>query len=313
MQIDLDSFALGFTQSEITTWDDCAEKWFLGYNQLLRRKGEFAWYFVYGDAFHRSLSEFYRTGEMTVASLQFPRDVILTNEQEADKDKWEKILAVQMERYAVFYADDLKAWKIHLNEEIVTTEFEGITFTGKIDLGLTIKGEKSVVHVDHKSASQFSPASMNGWHFRFQFMFYLWLVRRVTGKPANRFMVNGLKKPGLKQGVNETVDSYVARVRVDMIQRPEEYFKRITLPTIAGSMETFEEKVLRPKINRIKALTLDSTPVMIKESLARNLNTNNCVKFGQTCQFLPICQNGWKAEGFQYARRENKHEELEPE
>lgn len=308
----LENFALGFTQSEITTWDDCAEKWYLGYNHMLQKKGEFSWHFVYGDAFHRSLEAWYASGGVpSVASLQFPLGVILSNEQEAEAKLKQKILDVQMERYFSYYRDDLTLQEIWLNEQIITVEFEGVKLTGKLDRGFTFQGID--VLVDHKSAGRFDPASLNGWHFRFQFMFYLWLARMAFPKRIlNRFQVNMLKKPALRQGVKESIETFVARVRQDMIQRPEEYFKRVELSTIKGSMEHFEERVLKPKIQRIKMLTQCSDPAII-EVLVRNQNTSNCVKYGSTCQFLPICQNSWKLEGFQYQQRETKHEELEAE
>lgn len=307
-----ENFALGFTQSEIGTWDDCAEKWYLGYNHMLRKRGEFAWYFVYGDAFHTTLSNWYATGISKIAGLQFPEDVILSNEQQADARKWQMILEVQMERYFTYYQDDLRAMKIWLNEEIIEFTWQDVKLTGKIDLGYNLSGDSENVLMDHKSAGRFDPNALNGWQFRFQFMFYMWLTEKVTKRKIGKFVVNGMKKPALKQGKDESVESYCIRIKQDMIQRPEEYFKRVPLPMIRGSMEHFEKRVLQPKIDRIKLLTQGTDSVMI-DALVRNQNTNNCVKYGNTCQFLPICQNGFKAEGFQYILRENKHEELEAE
>jgi len=308
MKLDLENIKEGLTQSEITTWDECAQRWFYGYNQMLKPRNSFNWYFVYGDAFHRTISDFY-AGQEKVASLQFPAGVVLTGEQEAERDRWQAVLEVQMQRYFRYYADDHKAWDIHLNEEIVTVDFEGFRFTGKIDLGYSLKGDSNLIHVDHKSYGRYDKATYEGWFFRFQFMFYLWLVRRKTGRDVSLFMVNGLKKPGLKQGVNENVAQYTARVQQDMIQRPEEYFKRTPLAVMPNLIERFEENVLRPKISRLKLLTKGKPSAMLLESLTRNKNTSACTGMGSVCPFMPLCSVG-ESELYLYDRRETKHVEL---
>lgn len=302
-----DTFKAGFTQSEIGVWDDCAEKWYLSYNHQLRRRGGFEWYFVYGDGVHTTLEHWYRTGEERVATLQLPEDVIPTGEIAAELAKWQAILEVQMLRYFLYNAADLEGWTPWAVEEKITVKFEGITFTGKIDLGYQVDGDPANILTDHKT---FGMDDYEGWQFRFQFMFYLWLAAKATGRKINRFVVNGIKKPQLRQGKDESLESFCVRIQQDMIQVPDKYFQRHPLPMIAHSMEHFEERVLRPKIERIKLLTQATTPAIVIEALVRNQNTHHCVQFGSTCEFLPICKSGFKREGHWYFRRENKHEEL---
>lgn len=308
-----ENFKLGFTQSEITTFDDCGEKWYYGYNHMLRKRGAFEWYFVYGDALHKTLSNWYRTGQLEVATLQFPDDVFLDNDQETLRDRWQQVLQVQMERYAAYYADDLTEMNIRENEVVFTVKHEGITFAGKIDLSYTLRTEPDLWLNDHKSTGRLDATATLGWDYRFQFMFYAWLYEKLTGERVDKFSINGIKKPGLKQGEHESVQAYVSRVRQDMIQRPTEYFKRIPLALMYSSMEHFETRVLAPKLERLRLLTQATTPANIIESLVRNQNTNNCVKYGKACQFMPICQHGFKREHMGYVVREHKHEELEAE
>lgn len=315
LSLSLENFDQGFTQSEITTWDDCSEKWFLGYNQLLQKKNSFEWYFVYGDAVHRTLSNWYSTGSEEIATLQLPD--VLTTDEEYEAEKFKKILKVQCEAYFRYYADDIQKWDIFLNEEEVCIEFEGVKLRGKIDLGFTI-GDSAPVYVDHKTASTISGYTTAGWQFRFQFMFYLWLVSKAKGVNANtQFMVNAMKKPALRQGKAETVDTFVARVQQDMAQRPDEYFYREIIRDLPKLMSDFEDRILRPKLERIKFIQqqqhLTSTPqdAILVSAMTRNLNTNKCHQFGSTCSFLPICSNGYQAEQHGYARRNNKHQELE--
>lgn len=304
-------FKEGFTQSEIGVWDNCAEQWYLGYNHMLKRKGTFEWYFIYGDGVHSTLQSWYKDGNPTVARLQFPSDVIPTREQQFELEKWQAILEVQMERYFIRYEDDLDTWTPWANEEVVATEFEGIKLTGKLDLGFSVDGVAGNILSDHKT---YNLEDTIGWQFRFQFMFYIWLAQRALGHKIQKFLVNGIKKPQLRQGKDESLPSFIIRIRSSMIQEPDKYFQRTPLLMIAHSMEHFESRVLRPKIERIKAvraLTQGKGDAMIVESLVRNQNTNNCVKYGSCCQFLPICQHGYNREAAFYTRRQTKHEELE--
>lgn len=302
-----ETFTGGFTQSEIGTWDDCAEKWYLGYNHRLERKGGFEWHFVYGDAVHEALAHFYRTGEMQVASLQFPEGVILTSKQEYERDMWQAILEVQLERYAIHYADDLEVFSPWAVEELIEFEFEGVLLRGKIDLGYDLDGLETDILSDHKT---YGLDDYEGWNFRFQFMFYIWLVQKALKRKIKKFVVNGIRKPQLRQGKNESLASFAVRIKQAHIQEPLKYFTRHNLPMIKNSMEHFEERVLRPKLERIKALTQGKTPAIIIESLVRNQNTHTCVRYGQTCEFLPICKHGYQRDGHFYTQRQDKHVEL---
>lgn len=302
-----ETFSAGFTQSEIGVWDDCAEKWYLGYNHRLQRRGGFEWHFVYGDAVHETLANFYRDGSEEIASLQFPEGTVLTAEQELERVKWEAVLRVQMEQYFAYRQDDLAAWSPWAVEEVIETEFEGVKLRGKIDLGHRVDGDDVDILTDHKT---FGLDDYEGWQFRFQFMFYIWLVQRATGRKIKQFMINGIKKPQLQWTKKETLQGFAVRVRQAMIQEPAKYFQRHPMHMIKHSMEHFEERVLRPKIERIKLLTQATTPATIVESLARNQNSHHCVAFGSCCEFLPICKHGASREQHFYQRRDHKHSEL---
>lgn len=305
-----DRFDLGFTQSEISAWDDCAEKWYLGYNHLLRKRGSWADYFIFGDGVHVTLKRYYTDGSQEIATLQFPDDVIVTGELEFKLRYMQAMLNVLMERYFVYYKDDLSVLEINLVEEVVEFEWEGIKFKARIDLLATILGQSGYFLSDHKSSSREESYSFAGYSFRFQFMFYFWIVQKAYDIKIAKFLVNHIKKPALKQGKNESLESFTVRVRQDMIQTPEKYFQRTWLPMIQNSMEHFEERVLKPKVERLKLLTQPATSASIVEVIARNQNSGACTQYGQCCPFMSICQDGFKKAGFQYVERKDKHEEL---
>lgn len=301
------TFRDGFTQSEIGTWDDCAEKWYLGYNHNLELKGGFEWHFVYGDAVHDTLMHWYRTGEEKIATLQFPEGVILTGEQEHEKVMWQGILNEQMARYFYHYSDDLEVFSPWVVEETVELEFEGVRLKGKIDIGYDLDTGETDILMDHKT---YNLDDYEGWNFRFQFMFYIWLTQKVFNRKIKKFVVNGIRKPALRPTKNESLESFFVRVRQAMIQEPLKYFQRVNLPMIKNSMEHFEQRVLRPKLAKIKLLTESSTPDIVVESLVRDQNTHNCVKYGSRCPFLNICKHGYLRDGHGYVQRSAKHAEL---
>jgi hypothetical protein len=299
----------GFTQSEITTMDDCAEKWHNGYNLMLRRKGAFQWYNIYGTCIHKGLEDFYRDGTEAVPALILPEDAMLDANQEAEFEYWSEVAALQLPKYYKYNKLDLTVFEIIQTEEIITVDYEGIRLTGKLDM-MFKDSEGRITLCDHKTTGRWSPDVVNGWHWRFQFMFYMWLAERRHGIKVEGFMVNCIVKPALKQGKAESLPSFIARVQADMTQEPDKYFKRIWMPTLKNAMKRFEDEMLRPKIHRLQLLTQEDTDVSILELLMHNKNTNNCIKFGQNCEFLPLCQNGHKLESFQYTQKTTKHEEL---
>ncbi len=307
--IDVSTFDQGFSQSEITTWDECPEKWYRGYNQRLHLPG-ISWPLLYGTAVHKNLERHYMGEDLDFAMLQIPDGIFPTAEQDADLYYWNSILIAQMERYFQYWAEQDETLDVipEGTEQIMETEFMGVKLRGKIDM-MFRPDKKKIVLRDHKTSSRYSPDLLESWHFKFQFMFYVWLARRVTGMKINKFEVNLIVKPQLRLKKEESVESFAARCKADMIQEPDKYFKRIPLPLMKGCLEEFEQNILIPKILRIKALT-DVTQSAILSVLVRNRNTNNCSRIGMTCPFIPLCVHGEK-ERFRYQTRQYKHEELD--
>lgn len=297
----------------MTTWDECSERWYRQYNERLRLPGTVAWPLVYGTAVHATLESYYKTGVVPTefASLQIPSDVIMTADDEIEQEYWNAVLQVQMRRYFAYYNDDFQNLSVipEMTEQVLETVFDGIKLRGKIDLGHRPK-KGIVAQMDHKTSGRWSPDILNGWYFKFQFMFYPWLAQRATGIKVNEFTVNAIIKPSIRVKKDESLGAFAARLEGDMIQDPTKYFKRVYLPISKGFFERFETEILQPKLNRIKALT-SPTQSAILPSLVRNLNTNHCVRIGLgSCPYLPLCTHG-EAERFRYRVKPIKHEELD--
>lgn len=313
MMIDRAAFE-GWTQSEITTMDDCSMIWFWRYGMLLRRKGWFSWASVYGTAFHSTMEEMYATGgkRWAPAPLIVPDGITLNAKQLTEKEYWERTLAVQTECYAERWKDDFQLFKVEKLERDVDIVFEGIRLRGKIDLTF-FTNDGRLWLLDHKTTSRLDLKTVAGWDFRFQFMFYLWLaMKEFPDMPFAGYYINAIKKPTIRQKQNESIDAFFARLQMNMSMEPDEYYYRDRLLLTKTSISHFEETVLRPKLNRIKLLTNPDVSDMIKRTLVMNPNTNRCQLYG-VCEYLPLCQHGYSRESFQFEQRGAKHEELNNE
>jgi hypothetical protein len=314
-QLNPKSLVEGFTQSELSMMSNCSMKWNLGYNMMLRKRGSFSWALIVGSAFHSTMEQMYATKgkRWERAEFVFPDDVILTGQDQQKKEYWEQVLQIMLEAYAQQYKDDFTQLQVlpEGNEMDVDLEFEGIRLRGKIDLWFLLR-KKEKWMMDHKTTSRLDRNVVMGWDFRFQFMFYLWLLQRLQGKNAARGMyINAIKKPQLRQGEKESLPSFVQRIRTDYFARPETYFYREPLRLMKESMEHFENVVLRPKIEKLKLLCNPDVPHLQKVAMFTDMNTDYCQVYNTACQFLPICQHGLAAHREEYIQKTTKHEELE--
>ena len=305
--------AEGFTQSEITLMDDCGQKWYYRYHELLRKRGDFSWALLVGSAMHAALEQMYATkGERwAVPSLQFPPGTILSPAQQEKELYWTHVLPAMLTAYSQHYANEFEKFVIEEIEEKVEVYFEGFTFRGMIDLRFHPISTDGEWIMDHKSASRLTIETTAGWDFRFQFMFYLWLKWKQGKTRLRGYFINGIKKPELRVGKKETIQAFAERVRQDMVFEPQKYFYREKLIMTADAMTHFERVVLMPKIYRLRQVTGVYGPELAG-AIVHNLNTSHCQAYGIPCEFLPLCRHGQEML-FDYERRDHKHEELEAE
>lgn len=314
--INLDAIAEGLTQSEMQTWDNCPEKWYLQYNLLLHRIGKHSWPLTYGTWIHGMLEQFYLSrGKNWKLDTPIKGEKFIALEDLAQAEYWRGVAKVQSEMYVSHFKHDFKLWEPVVVEEIVDLEFQGIRLKGMIDGLFRDITKKKATHAiwDHKTAKRFDDKTMLGWDFRFQFMFYMWLAtksKKLKEFPCSDFVVNGIKKPSIEQG-KQTLPQFLQRLQIDMMERPEFYYYRKRYTLTKDSLKHFEENILGPKLARIRMIQEPSIPDFVKQMFTRNKNTDHCINsYGGVCEFLPACQNGLAIEGFQYKKREAKHQEL---
>lgn len=306
----------GWTQSELSTLDQCGYKWYLQYNQRLYLPGGYSFALMFGTAWHSAMEQMYRTKfkRWSVPVLAFPEDATPKQEEEAELEYWQTVLEAMLTGYTTHYQDDAKFFDLsegkveYVADVDIVFDNQKIRLKGKLDMmGIY---QLKVFMMDHKTTSLLNATVLRGWDFKFQFMFYVWLAYKLKLiKNLRRFFVNAVKKPQIRQKQAESLDQFSNRLIADMRERPETYFFRQQLIMSANSIEHFEKTVLEPKLIKIALLQNPSTPLQTKQMIAFNRNTDACHSWGRTCQFFNICEHGLKNEIENFKQRETKHQE----
>lgn len=306
----------GFTQSEIGTMDECGMKWYWRYNERLARKGGVVWWAIIGDAWHSTMEQMYATKgkRWSVPEMVFDKDYTPNQADEQKLEFWQVCVEVMAECYYEHYKSEFAILQIDASggiEQVADIEIEfekfKIRLKGKLDLRAGRKGGRMALW-DHKTTAILNMSMTMGWDFKFQFMFYMWMARKSL--KISRFIVNAIKKPGLRLNKGENLAQFRERLKMDMINRHDFYFYRANLDLTTHSMENFENETLMPKLWRLKLIIDPKVPKEVKAAIVLNKNTGACHNWNSTCEFFQLCHHGFKAEGFNYERRPAKHEEL---
>ena len=208
----LQAFEEGCTQSEMTTMDNCGMLWFWKYGLMLRKKIGLNWHTVFGSGMHTCWEEMYSTQgkRWSVPDLRgyLPKNISLSADQQYQLKYWQGVLTIQSECYSLYYKEDFEMFKPEKVELIIdiTVPFEGsdIRLKGMVDLTICNVANDGNWMMDHKTTNRLTLSTVRGWDFRFQFMFYLWLLWKYeeqNGEKVHRFKgyyINAMKKPTIK-------------------------------------------------------------------------------------------------------------------
>ena len=282
---------------------------------------------------HAALAKLYKSSEhgytykerfVEVPKFPIPEGVILTP---ADREELEIIKAkvqIAFNAYRMHYYKADQRLLVRSVEEVLTTNFFGVTLEGRVDMAANPKGRDGLFIWDFKTAGRFDASMLDAWSFRFQFLYYCWLWWRCTGERPSGVMVNGLAKTLLRPKIvnrktkqKESKEEYLARVKLDMQANREKFFYRQRMPLAKGMLERFEKEMLVPHINSFKMLgsipsdtNVQTLQEAIINSLAMSMNTSQCHMYNSFCEFLPLCKDGHVMIG-EYRKRAVKHAELE--
>lgn len=295
-----------FSQSELVTLSLCPRKWFWQYGNCLKRRGMWNWNFVVGTEFHTFLETFYKGLPFDKVGQFNPKvdlDVLKTGKWTEQFTFWRIVFPALVEAYVKTYPREYMKIDPQDVENIQIREFEGIIFRGKID----VRGTRSNVPVimDHKTCSSLIEQG-DKLNQRFQFLFYFWL----SGLTDGEFIVNWIKKPSQRQGKKETATEFACRVRAEILESPGDYFKRESVYFSKAQIKHFEEKVLLPKIKKLKLLL---EPSKDTNFLFSEMNLEACHSYNSPCPFIPLCFEDEALATVDFVKKTSKHEELESE
>lgn len=300
----------GITQSELATKDACGFKWNLKYNNGLRTPGHWNWTTAVGTAVHEFMDLRYNGHEADPTIVRWPtipEDLNRTMKWEDEYEYWTHVIIGMQNAYIRRYAHEVEEFDIDAAEQVVHRSFMGFDLEGMIDLRakrLTSAKRLRKFMMDHKITTRPELMAPQGWGFKFQFMFYNWLISPLIDEPVWDFGINVIRKPQLRPAKTETMANFSKRCELDYYKRPEFYYLREFVPVTMSMVETFEETVLRPKLEWYRQQVEEGGPSLF------NKNTNNCFMYNANCEFLDLCRDG-DISLFMYEQTLAKHSELQ--
>lgn len=318
------SYEEGFTQSEIMLRTNCHRKWYFRYILRAKKQGTFSWALLFGEAVHRMLKGYYDDPlgfDCVCNYFVFEEDVILTPSQIEEYRHWRKLAEIMVERHNFYWRLVDAKMTVLSTEQFMETEYRGFRLLGKVDMQvypssrLPCPSPLTPIYIlDHKTTYLFDKSMFDGWNFRFQFLYYAWLYWKVTGTQPKGLVINAIRKPALRRSVSkqETPDEFLRRIEQDIIERPEEYFKREKLAFDKHTLDRFQKYTLDPVLTQFEWIQrVPHHPENLDlQALLLGMNSDYCHMYNKPCEFLDLCQNNFKDFSVEYTRREVKHEEL---
>lgn len=305
------SIEAGVSQSEIGVYDNCNYRWYLEY--VLGYK-DIAPEFILsvGTAFHSALETLHTSlGEkVIVPPLKFNKLANFTEEDRNNERYWNGVLPVLLKAYAQYYRDDFRTWEIVAVEKLLSASVEGINLVGAADL-VTRNNSKAEM-ADNKTAKmkkQSDGSHLESWETRFQFKLYTFLWNEMFPEDKiGYFLANVISKPGIQMKVHETFPNFLARLAMDIRQRPTEYFKRERFPLTKDTMLHFRTRQLGPILARFKLLQTVQPNTLGWDALVMHRSESSCFSFGRRCPFFGHCHKGEALEKMKLVKRTIKHE-----
>lgn len=323
----LESFKEGLTQSEIMERCNCPRKHMFRYILQLKRQGSFSWALLTGGAVHTLLEEHYKLLQEGSEGLLVPKavefdfepDIILDPTQHEEYKYWQFVSGLLVHRHNLFYQERDSNLKIHNVEHSADVEYRGLRLRGKIDLVASGEGKPRFWIMDHKTTSDINDLKLEGWQFRFQFLFYSWLWKQIIERPSGTF-VNMLKKPRQMRMRMESIEAFINRINTDMLAEPLKYFRREWIPLDDDILDRFQRYTLDPVITKfliIQEMATDNEfdrrfTDLEKQSMLLEANTDHCISWNVKCEFLNLCKDNFQDYAVEFIRRHIKHPELGP-
>jgi len=209
------------------------------------------------------------------------------------------VLPALIPGYVARYTKDFRSFTWLGVESEFRVEWEGCLLRGKRDGVFTYPRQRKAWLLETKFPGEINERVLNdALMFDAQNLFYL--HNTAVGEKLNMagVLYNMIRRPGLRQGKDESWPSFLARVRKDVTDRPDHYFVRFELSYPAEVMEWYRKEL---------AHQLEEFTLWQKGKLYTTHNQKACRRMG-SCRYLRACAQRSLAG---YTKREKMFPELE--
>lgn len=293
----------GITQSMLGTFLTCRHKAWMnlqGWTQSLPSGN-----FDFGNLIHALLEEYHTPSSPPACIFQANKSIARWHKEqqaagpidaealESDETIAEVVMAQYQEQWAL---RDKNISFIALEQPFDVqwrVRWSGYRLRGKVDGILRFNKSPGKVWLwETKTKSQISEDAMEDClQYDFQNLFYLTALKQL-GYPVAGCVYNILRKPGLKRGKNEDLAAFSKRLRCDIENRRDHYFRRYELVYTPATVARFEEE-LENKLD-------DFIACIDGESLWYH-NEGACIGRGN-CPFIRHCAS-MSTVGFSQSRK----------
>lgn len=265
----------GITQTALSVFLACPEQFRILYCEGWE-SAKFRLPIEFGDRFHHC-HEFLGTAEPEKVARDWEKKYnkpgLLPESDFRDLQTSAAILPILFRNWQQFYAEPNAKWQWLYRERTFRHMYHGIPLRGKWDGVLRedpCTGKDSVWLHEIKTKAIIDEETLDtSLHLDLQTMLYLLTLTthcQEVGWPAPRGVIyDVIRRPGLKQGQEETREQFLERIEADIQGRslimpsgtkkkgagPDHYFKRWRHTLGKDALENWERKVLFPIIQRV--------------------------------------------------------------
>lgn len=291
----------GVTQSMLTTFMTCKEKFRLSYIEGWRPAKVGTAPMEFGNCIHEILDMVYSASkEYDPQDFSEQIDVAVKNacnEFEAEKyerltvdgNDWDTlsenvgIAEVLLPQYFRYWKDDWAAVQWIDLEEVfdVPLEIDGkvVRIRGKFDGIQRIKGKLWLFETKTKGRID-EDTIMDKLSIDLQVNLYFWAMWKKYGEFPAGVVYNIIRRPQLRQGKNEKLTEFISRIKADIHDRPDFYFMRNHGAIDKSELLEWEQNEFIPIIREL---------IRWAEGHGHFKNVSACTSGFSACQFLRIC------------------------
>ena len=280
----------GVTQSLLSCFQNCERKAYYRYKLgLVNPESTLA--LDFGNSMHYAIENYLLGDTPKVALDKVEKELLTRNDTFNNNEISVEELFAQLEpvfRGWVEYWQmrDSKKYKwLDVEKEFnVPSPVNGISFRGKVDGVYELPKENSIGILETKTMGQINDDLIYKLSFDRQLMLYCYAINQEYLRPVTQCTYNIIRRPLLRRGKTETLDTFYNRISEDVSKRPEHYFAQYIISIKQDDIDKYI-KNYKPVFMAIRKFA--NKPVKKEEAYVQN--TNECVKTYGSCEYIGKC------------------------